>query len=212
MEDDSIDNLMDDGPLKKGNQPVRRCIVTGESKAQKEMIRFVLGPDMVVVPDLKALLPGRGMWVSADAKNLEIAQRRNLFAKAAKSRAKTPDDLTELVERLLARRCADWLSQARRAGQAVAGFEKVKSELAAGRGAVVLAASDGAQDGRKKIEAVKRTLPVLSVLSSEDLGAAFAREYVVHALIQSGGLATGFLADARRLAGFRQSGPVEEKG
>lgn len=212
MIDESVDNLMDEGPLKKGNQPVRRCIVTGDRKPQKEMIRFVVSPDGVVVPDLKAVLPSRGMWVSADAVNLEIAINRNLFAKAAKSRVKIPDDFVKLVESLLVRRCTDWLSKARQAGQAVAGFEKVKSELTAGRGAVVLAASDGADDGRKKIVAVKRTLPVLSVLTSEDLGAAFAREYVVHALIQSGGLATGFLADARRLTGFRQSGPVEEEG
>lgn len=150
--------------------------------------------------------------MSSDTKNIEVARKRNLFAKAAKSRVKVREDLSELVESLLARRCTDWLSQARRAGQAVAGFEKVKSELSAGRGAVVLAASDGAQDGRKKIEAVKRTLPIISVLSSEELGAAFAREYVVHALIQSGGLATGFLADARRLTGFRLSVPVEEEG
>lgn len=212
MVEDSQDDLMDEGPLKKGDKPLRRCIASRDTKTQNELIRFVVGPDGTVVPDLKATLPGRGMWVSADAKNLAIACQRNLFAKAAKSKVRIPDDFVNLVERLLVRRSTDWLSQARRAGQAVAGFEKVRSELGAGRGAAVIAASDGADDGRKKIEAVKRTLPVISVLSSSEIGTAFAREYVVHALIQSGGLATGFLADARRLAGFRIESPVEEEG
>ena len=30
-----------------------------------EMIRFVVGPDRAVVPDLKRKLPGRGVWVTA---------------------------------------------------------------------------------------------------------------------------------------------------
>lgn len=61
MTDDSDEDLRDDGPLKKGILPLRRCIASGVSKLQNEMVRFVIGPDGDVVPDLKAVLPGRGM-------------------------------------------------------------------------------------------------------------------------------------------------------
>ncbi len=207
--DDDISHMIDDGPvvkIKQKTQPkdiVRYCIVMGITRPQKEMIRFVVDPNMVIVPDLKAVLPGRGIWVSADIKNLKIAIKRNLFAKAMRSKVKIPTDLCELVEVLLLRRVKDRLSQARRAGQAVAGFEKVKSELSAGRGAVILSASDGAKDGKDKIKALARKLPIISNLSSKDLSMPFAKDNVIHVLLQSGGIATGFLIDIRRLAGFR---------
>ncbi len=207
--DDDISHMMDDGPVvktKKSIKPkeiMRYCVVTGNNRPQKEMIRFVVGVDMVLVPDLKAVLPGRGIWVSSDIENLKIAVKRNLFAKAMRSKVQIPDGLGELIENLLLRRVKDRLSQARRAGQAVAGFEKVKSELTSGRGAVILSASDGAKDGRDKIMALARKLPIISILSSEDLSPSFAKDNVIHVLMQSGGIATGFLVDVRRLAGFR---------
>ena len=43
--------------------PLRRCIVTRESLPKERMIRFVLGPDRELVPDLAGKLPGRGMWL-----------------------------------------------------------------------------------------------------------------------------------------------------
>ncbi len=47
-------------------------------------MRFVVGPDRVVVPDLGARLPGRGIWLSARADVLETARARGAFARAAK--------------------------------------------------------------------------------------------------------------------------------
>ena len=44
----------------KGDDPERRCIATGESQPKAGLIRFGLGPDAEVVPDLLARLPGRG--------------------------------------------------------------------------------------------------------------------------------------------------------
>ena len=42
------------------HQPERTCIVTREVGPPDAMIRFVVGPDGVVVPDLRHRLPGRG--------------------------------------------------------------------------------------------------------------------------------------------------------
>ena len=44
----------------------RTCIVTRESGDADALIRFVAGPDGMVVPDLKRQLPGRGCWVKAE--------------------------------------------------------------------------------------------------------------------------------------------------
>ena len=44
----------------------RTCIVTRQAGEPDGLLRFVVGPDMSVVPDLKRQLPGRGCWVSAE--------------------------------------------------------------------------------------------------------------------------------------------------
>ncbi|WP_304191444.1 DUF448 domain-containing protein, partial [Phenylobacterium aquaticum] len=61
----------------------RRDIVTGEVMDEARLIRFVAGPDGVVVPDLARKLPGRGLWVAADRVSLETAAKKGLFARAA---------------------------------------------------------------------------------------------------------------------------------
>src|SRR5271168_2430772 len=64
--------------------PLRRCAVTRERLAKEKMIRFVVSPDRVVVPDLAARLPGRGIWLSALGDVIETARTRGAFAKAAR--------------------------------------------------------------------------------------------------------------------------------
>src|SRR5258708_26155884 len=96
--------------------PVRTCIVTGEEAAPERMIRFVVGPQGDVVPDLARRLPGRGMWVKAERAVLEQAVTRSLFSKAAPAAAQAPAALPERVERLLLGRTLGGLCRAPRAG------------------------------------------------------------------------------------------------
>ena len=78
------------GRTKERGEPERRCIVTRAVKPRAGLIRFVAGPDDVVVPDLAEKLPGRGMWVSADAAALGQAAKKGHFARAAKRPVKAP--------------------------------------------------------------------------------------------------------------------------
>ncbi|WP_437378494.1 RNA-binding protein [Inquilinus limosus] len=187
--------------------PERRCIATGAVRPKAELIRFVIGPDGQVVPDLAERLPGRGLWVSADREALRRAQAKGLFAKAARQPVRAPEDLVDRVEALLHQSCIDLIGMARRAGQAVAGYEKVKAWLAEGRAAVLLAASDGAADGRAKLAAlaaaVRPAPAILEIFSADALGMAFARDRMVHAAVARGGLAERLVAEAVRLEGVR---------
>ena len=126
----------------------RRCIATGDSGPKCGLVRFVLGPDGMIWPDLGEKLPGRGIWVSADRSAIEKAAKKGLFARGAKAAVKVPDDLAEQVEAGLARRLVDLVSLARKAGQAVCGLEKTKAELVAGKAALLLQASDGSARGK----------------------------------------------------------------
>ena len=181
----------------------RRCVVSGEALPRAGLIRFVVSPAGVLVPDIGAALPGRGLWLAARRDIIELAVAGKQVARAARRNVIVPDDLPERVEGLLARQSLELIGLARRAGEAVAGFEKVRGWLRTRPAGVLLAASDGAADGRGRLRGLASGLPVVDVLSGAELGAAWARERVVHGVVAPGGLATKLLGAAARLAGLR---------
>ncbi len=174
-------------------------------RAKPELIRFVVGPDGRIHPDVAERLPGRGLWTLARRDIVARAVKKRLFGRAARMAVEVDEDLDRRVEGLLVRRAIDLIGLARRAGLAVCGFAKVEAALNAGKAAVLVAASDGGADGRGKLRARAPGLPVVAVLTSAELGAAFGRESAVHAILGAGPLAEAFLAVAGRLAGFRGS-------
>jgi predicted RNA-binding protein YlxR (DUF448 family) len=180
--------------------PVRRCIVTREVLPKAMLIRFVIGPDGDIVPDVDERLPGRGLWVKAERSVLATAVAKNHFAKAAHVQVRASADLVDRTATLLARRCLSFIGLARRAGQAVCGFEKVREALSDGRIRVLLAAADGGPHGRIKLQALASGRPAIALFSGAELSSAFGRENVVHAALTSGDLAERFIANTARLA------------
>jgi predicted RNA-binding protein YlxR (DUF448 family) len=169
-----------------------------------EMVRFVVAPDNTVVPDITGRLPGRGIWLSAERAAIKTACARNLFHRAARRPVRVDDKVDDRVEALLARQCIDLLGLARRAGQAVCGYEKARGWLRGGQAVLLLAACDGAADGREKLRRIARDLPIVSVLHAAELGIVFDRERAVHVAVAPGGLAEKLARTAKRLSGFRQ--------
>jgi predicted RNA-binding protein YlxR (DUF448 family) len=184
----------------------RRDIVTGEVMDEARLIRFVAGPDGVVVPDLARKLPGRGLWVAADRASVETAAKKGLFARAAKAKVQAPPDLANLVESLLKRRLLSGLGLARRAGDLTSGFEKVSAAITAGKAAWLIEASDGAADGRRKLWGKTRKqsppTPIFGVFDAEELGLALGAENVIHTAFLAGRAADRWAQDALRLSGF----------
>jgi len=185
--------------------PLRRCIVTGERLAKETMVRCVVGPDGVIVPDVGAALPGRGLWLTSRRDIVATAVKKRAFDRAARRSVTIPADLADRIEMLLVQRCREAVGLARRSGKAVAGFEKVGQAIRKGGVGLLLAASDGAHDGRHKVAAMAPGLPVMDRLNAAELGAAFGRDHVVHGAIGTGALAARLQVDAARLAGFRAS-------
>jgi uncharacterized protein len=163
------------------------------------------------VPDLAAALPGRGLWLTPRRELLERAVAKRLFSRAARRPVTVPPGLAERIEALLAQRCCDAIGLARRAGLAVAGFEKVGEAVRGGKAALLLSALDGAEGGRNKIRAVGRHLPLAMVLTAAEMGRVFGRDHVVHVAVGGGRLSSRLLADAEKIAGFR-SGAVVDRG
>jgi uncharacterized protein len=187
----------------------RRCIVTGQVAPVEGLLRFVVDPGGRIVPDVARRLPGRGLWLTSRRDIVGEAVTKRLFARAAKAPVAVEPGLEDRVEALLARRCGELLGLARRAGLVVAGFVKVKAALAKGEVAILVAATDGAADGRAKLSLLAPGLATVSCLTAAELGGALGRDHAVHVALKPGRLAELFLVEARRLAGFRAGAKVD---
>ncbi|MDP2739947.1 MAG: RNA-binding protein [Pseudorhodobacter sp.] len=185
------------------DDPERRCIVTGEVQPKAGLIRFVVGPDGMIYPDLAEKLPGRGIWVSAEREVLEKAVKKGLFARAAKAPVVVPEGLVDMVEAGLAQRVVDLVSLARKSGRAVVGFEKVKGWLSEGRVKVLLQASDGSERGKGKLWTPEGGR-WFGCLTSAELGLAFGRDHAIHGALAAGGLTKRVIGDAAKLSGLRR--------
>ena len=183
--------------------PLRRCAVTRERLPKEQMIRFVISPDRLVVPDIAAKLPGRGIWLSARGDVIETARTRGAFSKAARGQVTVPPDLSAGLVLALTRRVGDTLGLARRAGQAVSGFAKAREWMVAGRVGLVIQARDGSSDERARFLGGRGSeLPVVTPLDGVQLGVIFGREHVVHVVVAPGRLASMLRIEAERLAGL----------
>ena len=197
--------------------PERSCVVTRAVKPPDELIRFVIGPDGVLTPDLRRKLPGRGVWTSVSAATVAEAIRRKAFERSLKTKIVVPADLVALIDGLMQRDTLQALAMANKAGLVSTGFAKVEAVIGSGRCAAAIEASDGAEDGRRKIgqalrrvevarqmEGLKaRTVPVVAIFAATDLELALGRAHVIHAALAPGPAAEGFLSRWRRLVRYR---------
>ena len=184
--------------------PERKCIATGEVQPKFGLVRFVTSPDGQVFPDVAAKLPGRGVYVSADRRALDTAVGKKLFARGFKAQVSVPQDLVTEVERQLSRRVIELISLARKSGDAVAGYEKVKSWLDREEAWVLIQAADGSGRGKSKLS-TPHFGKYIGWLTADELGAAFGRQTVIHAALASGGLAKRVVEEAQRLRGLRET-------
>ncbi|TIV91356.1 MAG: RNA-binding protein, partial [Mesorhizobium sp.] len=156
-----------------------------------ELIRFVVGPDSAVVPDIKRNLPGRGCWVTADRLHIEKAAAKNLFARAFKAQVTVPSDLGGMVDGLLSRSALGMLGLARKAGAVVLGAAKVEGAVRDGQALLVLHAAEASDDGVRKISQARRATVHLGgpailaykLFSEAELSLALGGTNVIHAAV-----------------------------
>jgi len=194
----------------------RRDIVSDEVLPEHRLLRFVAGPDGVVVPDVAAKLPGRGLWVEASRQAIAKAVEKKLFSRAAKTQVTATTDLADRAEKALVTRMLGDLGIARRSGALVLGFDNVLRALEGAKPPkVLIEAFDGAADGKRKLYAAAHRMElncvVIESLTSAELGLALGRENVIHAAVQPGGLAERLILDAERLSGFRARPPARNE-
>ncbi len=189
----------------------RSCIVSRERLDRQHLIRFVIGPDNEVYPDLKETLPGRGVWVEAKRTSVQTAVDKRLFAKAFKQDVRAREDLAELVDRLLGERALQALALTKKAGLLVTGFSKVDSAVRANNVDLLLHASDAAEDGKRKISSATalvvhmggKEIPVACCWSCDEMSEALGLGNVMHAAASPGGATRNLAAAIGKLMHYR---------
>lgn len=68
--------------MKAKKIPLRKCIVCGEGKPKKELIRVVRNTEKIATVDVSGKINGRGAYICANIKCIEMAQKNNKLARA----------------------------------------------------------------------------------------------------------------------------------
>jgi predicted RNA-binding protein YlxR (DUF448 family) len=207
-------------------ETTRTCALTREELPVEALVRFVVGPDEVLVPDVEARAEGRGVWISLNHESVSEAVRKKAFARSLKAPVTVPEDLAQLTRLRLEQRFLSALGMAKKAGQFVTGATKVKGVLDNGTALALITATDAAPDGRNKMTGSLRALnyarrdegisgpdvPHFELLSSDQMGLALGLENVIHAALTNGAAAQSALAKARRLAIYNAQPTQEDTG
>ena len=181
---------------------MRKCILTKEQCYKSDLIRFVVGPNKFIVPDVTGRLPGRGLWLKAKKDIILAACNNGIFPKAAKDKVSVPDDMADLIEGLLRKRCHELMGMARRAGQMVGGYAKVGLFISSKKAGVIFVANDSRRVSSIENTNISPHAKFVFCFSSQELGRIFDRDKIVYAVISSGSLATNLLLEIKRLSGF----------
>lgn len=165
----------------------RKCVISGKILPKDELLRFVLLKDGTVVPDFNKKLDGHGFYLSNSKKLLsELAAKPNPLNKVLHTKTIMSEDLPQIVEKILEKRGLDALNLARKSGDLILGFEKVKDIIAKGKAAFVIEAADAGDDGRQKIAAMAKDLEKWTLYDVAVLSNALNRENTVHMAVKQG--------------------------
>lgn len=194
----------------------RTCIVTRQAGTPDTLIRFVAGPDGVVVADLKRQLPGRGCWIGAERSRIEQAMAKNLFARALKRKVTVPTDLADQIDRLLVGQLAGMMNLGRKAGQFISGTMKVDAAVRSGAALAVFHSLDAAKDGVRKIDQARKAwhlgmeteaeIPSFRPFGGAEMEELMGQNAFIHAAALAGQAGEGVVKRANLLEMYRKGG------
>lgn len=196
----------------------RTCIVTRKATEPDDLIRFVVGPDSSVVPDLKRNLPGRGCWVTADREHVDRAVAKKAFARALKAELAVSPDLGAMVDNVLAKTALGALGLARKAGLVALGAAKVEAVVRSGKAMLVLHAAEASADGMRKITQARvatvhlggPVTPSYKLFSEAELGLALGGTNVIHAAVLAGEAGKAVMKRMIALDRYRGGSPDDQ--
>jgi len=114
-----------------GKSPIRSCVGCGETADKSDLLRFAVGPEHTVIPDLHSKLPGRGAYLHPDPACFVNAQKKNSFRRAFRNNSLdfTAEKALSQVRRLLETQVINLVGLCKRAGLVIGSNRSVEYEL-----------------------------------------------------------------------------------
>lgn len=202
---------------KENKGPERRCALTGEVMPKANLLRFVLSPDNELTPDLKAKLPGRGVWLTAKRSMVKDAVKRKTFHRGFAKDVIVRPEIDQQVEDLLEKAAMGWLKLANKSGLAIYGFTKLMAAIEKESIIALFHASEASPDTASKLDYKFRTkLEQSGVLAqcglkkpcncfkTEELSLAFGQANVIHAGLKNGGVSQAMIEAVEKLVIYKE--------
>ena len=158
----------------------RKCVLTGVVKSKEELLRFVLLQDGTVIPDFNKKVSGHGFYISNSKRLLTELTVKNPLNKILHTKTIVGENLPQIVENILCQKGLEAVNLARKAGNLIPGFEKVKDIIAKGKAAFVIQATDAGDDGKQKIAEMAKNIEIITVYDVATLSNALKRENTVY--------------------------------
>jgi len=194
---------------RQGNteQPQRSCLGCRTSKDKQDLLRFVLSPELEVLPDLDSKLPGRGAYTCQNSSCLVKAVTQKQFKRAFKQEVSVmpPEALAEHVRRMLYERVIGLIGLANKAGTVTGGGSMVTDALRGrAKPGLVLVATDVSEAIGAKIVVLADVnhVPQRTILVKEDYGAILGKAPRSAIAVKSGGFVAQLLKAIDRYRNF----------
>jgi len=206
---------MDIKAERKQKNQNRHCVLTGETKLKEDLIRFVVGPNDEVTPDIKASLPGRGVWLCAQKATIEEAVKRKSFHRGFAKSVEVGPEIAQQVDDLLKKAALGQLKMANKAGNVVYGFTKLMAALEKETIIAIIHAQEASKPEAGKLDYRFRTNLEQSGVSAQnfckkpfngfktqELSLAFGAANVIHAGLKDDGAAKAAIKAMTRYTAY----------
>ena len=193
----------------KGNAeaPQRSCLGCRTSKDKNLLIRFVLTPEMEILPDLESRLPGRGAYTCIDKRCLIAAVEQRQFKRTFKHDVSVmpAEQLVEYVCQQLYGRIIGLIGLANKAGHVTGGGSMVSDALKSKKapGLVIVATDISEAIGDKIIHAAAaHKVPHRTVGTKDGFGAILGKAPKSAIAVASGGFVAQLVKAIDRYKNF----------
>ena len=176
----------------------RKCIITGEIKPKSELLRFTVLQNGAFIPDFDKKIGGKGVYVSNSASLLKNIDSDFKIGKILHKPVRKTLPLAEAVDKILADKGLYALNLARKSGNLVLGFEKIKEQILKNKVSFGIEATDAGSDGKKKMSEMCKNIEMFSVYNSAVLEKAFDRETVIHVAVLKSEISTMVYENIKR--------------
>ncbi len=164
----------------------RECLVTRETLAKSELLRFVTSPSGEVVYDVTGKLPARGMWIKADKDVLEKALKQNLLSKRSKSSVSKIVTKEEILEQLK-HYIFSLVQLANKAGLVFFGQDRIAQHLDKNEVSALIISQDSSLSSRNKLQAhIRSDITQIDCFNSSDMEEFFSSNLVSFIGLKSG--------------------------